>query len=170
MATARDWADPFLAQASEDLRAAQAAYPARSPSTFCMLMQMTFEKLAKAALARRNIMPPRSHAVASRLLLLLERAPGGTSLPGVSIELVFAAIRDLENAQPAVVESAMRLRGVPPYAQLEYPWEDPVTGLVEWPARHLPIAKRVADPKDPVGPQLLKFARALEARFDALFP
>ena len=44
----RDWADPFLQQAREDLRAAQVAYSAACESTFCMLLQMTFEKLAKA--------------------------------------------------------------------------------------------------------------------------
>ena len=170
MATARDWADPFLAQATDDLRAAQAIYLARVPSTFCMLVQMTFEKLAKAALARQSIQPPQSHQIASRLLLLLERTPGGTSLPGVSIGLVFAAVRELENAQPAVVSSAVRNHGVPQYPQLEYPWESPTTGGVEWPGEHLPIAKRIADPRDPIGPQLLKFAKALEAQFNALFP
>jgi hypothetical protein len=51
--TARDWADPFLEQARADLRAAQAAYAAQCESTFCMLLQMTFEKLAKAAFARQ---------------------------------------------------------------------------------------------------------------------
>jgi len=170
MPTARDWADPFLAQATEDLRAAQATYLVKSPSTFCMLMQMTFEKLAKAALARQHIQPPLSHEVASRLLLLLERTPGGTSLPGVSIALVFVAVRDLENAQPAVVAQAMRNRGIPQYPQLEYPWEHPTSGAVEWPAQHLPMAKRIADPRDPIGPQLLKFAKALEKQFNTLFP
>lgn len=170
MPTPRDWAEPFLEQAREDLRAAQATFPARSPATFCMLMQMTFEKLAKAALARRGTMPPKSHDVASRLLALLELTPGGTSLPGVSIGLVFDAVRELEMAQPAVVKKAMDVHGVPQYPQLEYPWENPSTHLIEWPTRDLPIAKRIADPKDRVGQHLLKFARALEGQFDTLFP
>ena len=170
MATPRGWADPFFAQATDDLRAAQALYLARVPSTFCMLVQMTFEKLAKAALARKHIQPPKSHEVASRLLLLLERTPGGTTLPGTSLPLVFGAVRELENAQPAVVASAMKGQGVPQYPQLEYPWENPATGTVEWPGRDLPIAKRMTDPRDPVGPQLLKLAKALEAQFNTLFP
>ena len=170
MPAPRDWADPFFAQAREDLKAAQAAYLAKIPSAFCMLMQMTFEKLAKAALARKHIQPPNSHHVASRLPQYLERTPGGTSLPGVLIAPVFAAVRDLENAQPAVVRAAMHAHGVPQYPQLEYPWENPVTHEIEWPARHLPIAQRVIDPRDPIGPQLLKLARALEAQFNTLFP
>ncbi len=169
MTTPRDWAGPFLEQAREDLRAAEATYSSNSPSTFCMLMQMIFEKLAKAALARKNIQPPKSHQVASRLLLLLERTPSGTVLPGVSTTLAFAAVRDLENAQPAVVNQIVKNGGAQ-YPQLEYPWKNPNTNFVEWPAKHLPIARRVADPRDPVGPQLLKLARTLEARFNILFP
>ena len=41
-----------MEQAREDLVAAQAAYGAGCESAFCMLLQMTFEKLAKAALLR----------------------------------------------------------------------------------------------------------------------
>jgi hypothetical protein len=83
---------------------------------------------------------------------------------------VFSAIRELENAQPAVVANAVKTQSVPQYPQLEYPWENPATGAVEWPGQHLSIAKRVADPRDPIGPQLLKFAKALEAQFNTLFP
>lgn len=43
----RDWADPFLEQAREDLKAAWAVQSAQSASTLCMLLQMVFEKLAK---------------------------------------------------------------------------------------------------------------------------
>ena len=53
MPVPRDWANPFLEQAREDLRAAEAAYNATCESTFCMLLQMTYEKLAKAAFAGR---------------------------------------------------------------------------------------------------------------------
>ena len=49
MPTARDWAEPFLEQAREDLRAAEVAYDAKCDSSFWMLLQMTFENLAKAA-------------------------------------------------------------------------------------------------------------------------
>jgi hypothetical protein len=170
MPTARDWADPFRDQAREDLKAARAALLAGVPSAFAMLMQMAFEKLAKAALARKHIQPPKSHDVASRLLKLLELTPGGTSLSGVLIAPVFAAVRELENAQPAVVNNAMHKHGVPQYPQLEYPWEHPTTHVIEWPAAHLPIARRIADPRDPIGLQLLKLAGALDAQFDVLFP
>jgi HEPN domain-containing protein len=58
-------------QAQEDLRVAQAAFAAGCESTFCMLLQMAYEKLAKAAFARQGNPPTRTHDGASRLLLLL---------------------------------------------------------------------------------------------------
>jgi hypothetical protein len=164
----RDWADPFLQQAREDLRAAQVAYSAACESTFCMLLQMTFEKLAKAAFARQGAAPTHSHDGASRLLLLLGRTPGGPALPGYKGR-VLAAVQELENAQPAIVSRNVR-NGVPQYPQLEYPWANPVSQLVEWPAVHLPITQATRDPRQRLGPDLLKFAHAISSQFNALFP
>jgi hypothetical protein len=45
MATPRDWADGYLAQARADLDGARLV-DASVPSVFAMLLQMTFEKLA----------------------------------------------------------------------------------------------------------------------------
>jgi hypothetical protein len=76
MPVARDWADPFLEQAREDLRAAEAAYDAHCESSFCMLLQMAYEKLAKAAFARKGNVPIKVHEGASRLLVLLAKGSG----------------------------------------------------------------------------------------------
>lgn len=164
----RDWADPFLDQAREDLRAAQAAYDPTCASTFCMLLQMVYEKLAKAAFARQGSIQTKSHQGASRLLLLLAKAPGGPALPGYG-PTVLSAVRELEAAQPAVVSAAVK-NGVPQYPQLEYPWENASSGVVEWPAQHLPIAQRVKDPRQTIAAELLKFARAIDKNFNTLFP
>ena len=51
MATQREWADAYLAQARADLAGA-CLVGAAEPSVFAMLMQMAFEKFAKAALLR----------------------------------------------------------------------------------------------------------------------
>jgi hypothetical protein len=56
-----DWADPFLCQARADLTAAWTMDKDGAASTFCMLMQMVFEKLAKAVYARSGNPIPRSH-------------------------------------------------------------------------------------------------------------
>lgn len=169
MATPRDWADPFLAQAREDIVAAQAAYDAGAPSTYCMLMQMVFEKLAKAAFARGGGPVPRQHQVATRLVQVLRRAPGGAVVT-IGGARALQAVQQLEAAHPAVVADAIRRGASPQYPQLEYPWEDPASGAIEWPARHLPIARRVADPEDRVGADLLKTARAFLKHFDTMFP
>ena len=146
MATTRDWADAFLAQAVEDLAAAQAAYEAGVPSTYCMLMQMVFEKIAKAAISRGGEPVQKRHQVALRLAAVLRRTPGS---PAVLIGArTFAALQELENAHPAVVADAIRRGAAAQYAQLEYPWLNPSTDAVEWTGRHLPIARRVADPSD----------------------
>jgi hypothetical protein len=79
-ATPRDWSDPFLEQAREDLRAAYAVPAADSASTLCMLLQMVFEKLAKAAFSRAGAANINSHQVATRLFLLLDRNPVGRTL------------------------------------------------------------------------------------------
>ena len=51
MATGRDWVEGYLAPARSDLAAAVLVGTAE-PSVFAMLMQMVFEKFAKAALLR----------------------------------------------------------------------------------------------------------------------
>lgn len=48
MASARDWADGYLGQARADLKGAHAVSGAE-PSVLAMLLQMVFEKFAKAA-------------------------------------------------------------------------------------------------------------------------
>jgi hypothetical protein len=139
-----------------------------------MLMQMTFEKLGKAAFARRTpvaaglLEPPHSHRTASRLLQLLALSPGGA--PAGPSPAVAAAIWELELSHPHVVSQMMQ-QGSPQAPQLEFPWIDPATGAVHWPARHLPIARRAANPQDhPIGAHLVRFAGAILADFDVLFP
>lgn len=169
MATPRDWAEPFLNQAGEDLRAAQACYDKQCDSTFCMLLQMTFEKLAKAAIARGGQIPPHSHSTASELLLLLARDPRGPRVPGYGA-VALDAIRELERSHPSYVANFIKQAKGQQYPQLEYPWENPATGTIEWPSEHLPILTRLYDAEQRLGATLLKFARGLEEQFNALFP
>lgn len=69
----RQWSEALLAQARDDLTAAEALARVQGPpSVLAMLLQMVFEKLAKAALARTDVPSfnanRTSHAVASRLV------------------------------------------------------------------------------------------------------
>lgn len=107
----RDWAQPFVDLAAADLAAARACVGVGGCSaTFCMLLQMTFEKLGKAAIARRTpltaglLEPPHSHQTASRLIELLLRSPGGAAVaPSPAVR---AAVVDLENAHPDVASAS----------------------------------------------------------------
>ncbi|AGP41864.1 hypothetical protein [Sorangium cellulosum] len=160
--SARLWSDALLRQADADLHAAEAlAREGGSASVLCMLLQMVFEKLAKAALARFDaqcfIAFRVSHAAASRLVSTIKNH-------GAFVDLrykwrdVLPLVQALERAHPALA------RGGP---HLEYPWEaGDRMGLPE----ELPIVRQFDDPLDPKGPRLLRFARELHDRFDELFP
>lgn len=162
--TPRDYADPFLEQAREDLRAAWALRAAGCPSTLCMLLQMVYEKLAKAAFARQGQVVPKSHQAATVLWQMLIRSRQGRSLVR-SAPQVGQYVEELELAQPSIAKKQAQ-----PFAQLEYPWEDPLGTTVRYPAAHLPLARRIANPRDRIGLDCLKFAQALSNSFNQLFP
>ncbi len=162
-AAPRDWAEPFFEQAREDLAAARAVFSADSAATLCMLLQMVFEKMAKAAVARSGGAVPHRHQVVSRLFVALERDQRGHDLlrqhPNVR-----AFILQLEDAQPSVAKD-LDAHG----PRLEYPWED-ATGAILYPAHDLNLAKRVRDPKDRIAQDCLKFATALEKELLNIIP
>lgn len=162
-AAPRDWADPYLDQAREDLRAAWSVHSEPAASTFCMLLQMVFEKLAKAAYARAGNVVPKTHRAASHLFAILRRHPMGTRMLQANPN-VQAFVAELEEAHPAIAG-----RHQPPSPQLEYPWEDE-TGAVCSPNMHLPLARRVADPRDRIAADCLKFADALAKQLPQIVP
>lgn len=174
-----DYAKPFLEQASEDLRAAQSLIEVLqhgnnatsqrkhgAPSTFCMLLQMSFEKLAKAVRARQGREPIREHLVVTTFLLNLARDRWRLAQisigPDAVMQGIFQFIRELENAHPQ--------RGDDKAPQLEYPWVDATTGVVCCPARDLHLCRRVTDPRDKVAAKTMKFGAALIDKFDLLYP
>jgi HEPN domain-containing protein len=160
-AAARDWAKPFLKQAKADLAAAEFVANGCAhlhPSTLCMLLQMVFEKLAKAAIAQGGTKPPKQHPVLSKFLPSLKASP---SLPASFTAEVEAFILQLESATPAVVKGHGE--------RLEYPWED-AAGRVYWPARDLTLAKTVANPSDLTAVACLKCAHDLANDLFRIFP
>lgn len=163
-AAPRDWSDPFLEQAREDLKAAWAIPAEASPSTLCMLLQMVFEKLAKAAYARSGYVVPRTHQAATHLFAVLLRHPAGAAILQASPN-VQQFVMELEAAQPAVAG-----RQPQPCPQLEYPWEDPVNSTVHYPARDLSLARRAQSPRDRIVIDCLKFASAVEKQLTTIVP
>jgi hypothetical protein len=156
------WSSALLRQAREDLTAAELLAGCGGPaSVTAMLLQMVFEKLAKAALARTDIQAfhahRTSHVAASRLVNIIKNH-------GKYIRLnydwrdVLPMVQALERAHPAVAK-----RG----PHLEYPWE--AGGEVALPSTHLSIVAQIADPRDLKTAKLFRFARELSKRFDELF-
>lgn len=159
MASTSDWAAGYLAQARADLNAAR-ILGAQEPSVLAMLLQMTFEKLAKAALLRSRAISIAkacsSHKAASQMMRVLKRQRRG---PTGDWQQAFRVVTELEQAHPALAAGA----------QLEYPWEGP-GGEIRWPADHLSIAAELGSPKKRLGAQILQFARRLSDEFDQVFP
>ena len=161
----RDFSRPYLEQAREDLRAARLLYGANCcPSTLCMLLQMVFEKLAKADYCQYAPKLPTTHQAASRLFASRSRDSAGNRLLQPSRN-VRQFIVELENAHPSLAG-----KQTPTWAQLEYPWEDTASGGVLYPARDLYLARRVGNPKDRIAADCLKFATALEKQLTTIVP
>lgn len=160
---ARVWSDALLTQARADLAAAEVIAERGAPAeVLAMLIQMVFEKLAKAVLTRTDVScfvaNRTSHAVASTLVAAIKNQNEYLDLR-YRWKDVLPMVQALERAHPAIA------KGGP---HLEYPWE---AGLeMGLPATHLPIVKQLADPSDTKGPKLLRFARELSNKFDTLFP
>lgn len=140
---------------------------ASSPSTFAMLLQMVFEKFAKAALLRQGAVTLEwaftSHGSASRMLLVLRRQRALFAVIGGDKmwEDVLWAISEIERSHPQLAQSRA--------PRLEYPWED-AQGVVRWPSRDLSIAVALGDPRRALGLRVVRFAQAMSARFDEMFP
>lgn len=165
MATSRDWADGYLAQARADLEGARLV-DAAVPSVLAMLLQMAFEKFAKAALLRSGAIDvgrvSSTHRAASRMVRVLRNQRGIMAPIGGPLvwQDVLWAVETLEQVHPTLA------RGGP---QLEYPWEM-ANGDVGWPARDLAIARSLGNPQSNLGARILQFASILAERFDRIFP
>lgn len=165
------WAAAYLAQAEADLRAAEEVGPSHI-SVFGMLLQMSFEKSAKAALlygGRVSVeKTQRTHAAAVSLMkilkdneMLLERV---TDRRPDYWRPVVVAVESLTNFHPQVAAKG-------PW--LEYPWKPGAGDRVNWPDKHLaPRLRSIFNTQsDPLGriPDILQFAHILISKADSIF-
>jgi hypothetical protein len=157
------WCTALRGQADEDLRAAEqlAGQEGAPLSVLAMLLQMSFEKIAKAALARADplsfVAHLRKHRAASVMLAQIRNHRRYAALRYRWKELL-PVVEALERSNPALS---------PHGRHLEYPWED--DSGVHLP-RELPVVAELGDPIRPRAPELLRMGRELLTRFDEIFP
>lgn len=165
--SSEEWVRALLAQARADLRAAKriAGEPFDGDGNrdlvpvFAMLLQMVFEKVGKAAIAKSHFVEFEavrfSHKTASRMFKVLKNSRA--IWHGKRRTIVKEAI-DLEATHPALAKNG---------PHLEYPWEN--NQKVAIPAEDLYIVKRIRDANLRIGPSLLRLADDLLRDFDRLF-
>jgi hypothetical protein len=129
-----------------------------------MLLQMVFEKLAKAAYARSGQVVPHTHRAASHLFAVFLRRPGGITLLQGS-QNVQQFISELGGAHPQLAKAQPQ-----PWPPLEYPWEDPAGGITYYPEHDLGLCRRVRDPQDRIALDCLRLASAIEQQLFAITP
>ena len=157
------WCQALRGQADEDLRVAEllGSQEGAPLSVLAMLLQMSFEKIAKAALARADpvsfVAHLRKHRAASVMVAQIRNHRRYAELR-YRWKDVLPLVEAIERSNPALS---------PQGRHLEYPWED--AAGVHMP-RELPVVAELGDPKRPRAPELLRLARELLARFDEIFP
>jgi hypothetical protein len=178
-AAEEEWAQALLRQAQEDLTAAQTlanSHGETCESVVCMLIQMTFEKIAKAQLARTDrrafVNVRMSHVAASRLIKTITSHGNHVGLK-YKWKDVLPFIKALELAHPAITKQG---------PHLEYPWEitttvrnratdiDELEARVLTPAADLQVVRDIFEPRTRPATDLLRLAQELINRFDELFP
>lgn len=167
------WVDSFRGQAAADLAAAHAlshdVLTIQRASVVAMLLQMAFEKFAKAVLVHSGSAPRsvQSHAVMNPFVVVLRRMLQ-EPLRDAFLKAE-PALRLLESLQPAVANPrTLRTSRGYEVEQLEYPWEDS-GGSVRFPARDLSIAVQWSQGNGDSLHDVLAFAKLLDADFDQLF-
>lgn len=166
MPTAHDWAEGYLAQAHVELNAAREPL---DPSVRAMLLQMAFEKIAKAALLKNGQWSEehaqQTHHGASHMMtqLLQQRQLAKLAYTRNTVEQVLKPLVDeLEHLHPAVARANGRSG---PW--LEYPWATPLDAVAV-PCRDLPSLAHYAGRSTRVL-QLVRFAQTLIDAHDRLF-
>jgi len=168
---ADEWVAALLHQAGADVSAAAKVaegYDGEAHeltrmriAVFAMLLQMVFEKVSKAALARSDFAAfhniRKTHATASRMLKAMAGQNKYLALRR-RWKIAFTVVRELERAHPALAREG---------PHLEYPWELPER--VALPATDLSVVATLADSKSGRAPELLRLADELIQNFNRLF-
>lgn len=166
MITSSQWADAYLNQARSDISAAYVLLS--EPQAFCLMLQMTFEKLAKAVLLKADVRSYQevrtTHVAVVTSIRAIRRQKKSldkfADMPESKWNELMDLICELERANPSVSTNG---------PHLEYPWEDKSAGKhrIAMPATDLPVLQKVTQRGDPM--LLLRLADNIAREFDSIF-
>lgn len=163
------WDNAYLEQARSDWEIYQMltkySYPACHELHY---LQMTTEKVGKAALLRRGVPLPevrRTHRAFVRSLQNASRNRGLQRVLGINARQLHAHITGILPIAHQIERLAPALAG--DGANPEYPWEEPTTGDVYSPASYrFPVTQSLNQPN---GRKLLRLIHILLEQFDRFF-
>jgi hypothetical protein len=159
------WSDAMFTQAKQDFYLAALGskhLPEEEEESFdatiCMLLQMFFEKYAKAVYhLQTGEFPPKKHKTAK---IFLDTLRGSAKYCKMKKKPFFVyccnCIEKLEKLQPA---NAKELKGMDKSPQLEYPWSE--DGVFFSPAKDLDLVKELRKEQSPIITRLFPFAKNL---------
>ena len=166
------WEEAFYAQAIQDFELAKtgAVEIKKHGAAVCMLLQMFFEKYAKAIYCHLNhCPPPRSHRTTKAFLSVLrgsakyskyKKANGISNWKKDKRQFLdfFDFITKLEALQPSNANSGKIEDDSP---QLEYPWRCKDMNLFYAPCSDLDITHEIEDPNSRLFSKILPIAKNL---------
>ncbi len=141
-----------------------------APPTFCMLLQMAFEKIGKAAAIRNESVSidevQKSHEAVQVLVRQFRTSRTSVDLLDEKtadvMGVILKVLEDLERVHPSVQEGG---------PHLEYPWEELRGGHAKVckPSTDLPVVQYLSKPESNLGQVMLTFGQAVFDNFDSIF-
>ena len=167
------WSKAYFAQACQDFQLAKigAQEISKHGASVCMLLQMFFEKYAKAVFCRmnNNQLPPRNHRTAKTFISLLRGSSKYSKFKKHINPVInrtsnrpfldfFDFISKLESLQPSNANAGKSEDDSP---QLEYPWRNRTSTEFYSPSENLDIIHEIENPQSRLFTKILPIAQNL---------
>ena len=167
------WSEAYFAQACQDFQLAKVGVQEISQhgASVCMLLQMFFEKYAKAVYCRmnNNQLPPRSHRTAKAFLSVLR---GSSKYSKFKKHINSTASKDANRLFSDFFDFLSKLEALQPSnanggkveddsPQLEYPWRNTASTDFYSPSSHLDIIHEIEEPQSRLFTKILPIAQNL---------
>ncbi len=162
----KTWSEAFFVQAKQDFYLALHGMKNSSlietesyESSVCMLLQMFFEKYAKAVFCvQTGMLPPKNHLAAGNFLDAIKKSSKKYKKwkDNPSYKSCFEFIKKIESLQPSNANKGKEIDDCP---QLEYPWC--FHNVIYSPAKDLDIVPELRNVNSPILSRVIHFAKNL---------